>query len=463
MQLRRRGTFNAGHLGFPRSRYALLALGCVGAVGACAAEPEGGRWLRGELTRSDGIVRAVGEATAYPYVCTVRMGSSSACSGSLVARNVVLTAAHCVEGERSFTVTCPYSGDTASASSREAVMSPTGGDSFAGDYITPESGSDVALIHLDRDIRATRFGSVRLVNVAPPQRVFVIGRINDGTFTNRLWISPPFNAIWRYGSGLIPNAIGANTGVTQSGDSGGALFDATTQEIIGVVSGGSDYTSIYGVVGKQADWYRSTLARWSGAAPPSPPPSMPPSMPPSPPSDECAAQATSCGACTPIAGCGWCGATSACISVDRDGVPLAACASGFALNPPDCAPPMTPAPPPGPARPPGASETCGRYEGWDNRSCVSGSEMVRCMGSSLERVQCAPGGSCIGRPAGFDDVCVPPPGEGEPCGEYDWIDVFTCNQSHTQRVICVNGRLLREPCAHGCVTYPEGVDDLCAP
>jgi hypothetical protein len=87
---------------------------------------------------------------------------------------------------------------------------------------------------------------------------------------------------------------------------------------------------------------------------------------------------------------------------------------------------------------------------------------VRCTGGTLERGACAAGGRCVTRAVGYDDVCVPPPGEGEPCGDYSWINVFTCNVSRTQRVICVDGRLLREPCASGCVTRAVGVDDVCA-
>lgn len=103
------------------------------------------------------------------------------------------------------------------------------------------------------------------------------------------------------------------------------------------------------------------------------------------------------------------------------------------------------------------------YADYDIRTCTSEREWVVCDGGSLHRETCPTGGRCITRPPGFDDVCVPPPGTGEPCGEYSWIDIYTCNRSRTQRVICADGRLIREPCAHGCITRPTGTDDECAP
>lgn len=255
---------------------ALLSMGC----GAADDAP-----LIGLDTRSDEIVRPSGEATTHPYACTIRMGAGGACSGALVARNVVLTASHCVSGASTFTVQCPYSGDTAPATGRESMMSPTGRLSFAGGYIRPESGSDVALIHLDRDVRATRFASVRLTNVGTGTRAYVIGRINNGSFTNRLWVSPVINLVWRYGPGNPPYALGAATGLTQPGDSGGPTFDANTDEIIGVVSGGSSRSSMYGVVGAHAQWFTDTVTRWSGAppagggaTPPTPPTGDPPAV-----------------------------------------------------------------------------------------------------------------------------------------------------------------------------------------
>ena len=85
------------------------------------------------------------------------------------------------------------------------------------------------------------------------------------------------------------------------------------------------------------------------------------------------------------------------------------------------------------------------------------------VGGALQRTACAPGGRCLSRPDGYDDVCLPSPGTGEACGANSWVSVFTCNRDRTQRVLCAQGVLLRESCPRGCLTRPSGEDDVCAP
>ncbi len=121
--------------------------------------------------------------------------------------------------------------------------------------------------------------------------------------------------------------------------------------------------------------------------PPSEPPPEPP--PPPPPADRCAA-ATSCGACAPLVGCGWCGADSRCVSVDRNGLPTGACGGGFAPTSVDC---------------PNASgvTSCGRFASWSVWTCTDSRTRVRCRGGSLEREVCS--GRCAVYPTGVDDRC----------------------------------------------------------
>jgi hypothetical protein len=127
------------------------------------------------------------------------------------------------------------------------------------------------------------------------------------------------------------------------------------------------------------------------ASPPAPDASVaPPDVSADRPSTDPCARASTCGGCTPLAGCGWCGASGACVTVDRAGLPVGACASGFAVSPPDC---------------PSASGVvaCGRYAGWSVWTCTSERTRVRCAGGSLQREACAT--RCVTRPTGVDDVC----------------------------------------------------------
>jgi hypothetical protein len=142
------------------------------------------------------------------------------------------------------------------------------------------------------------------------------------------------------------------------------------------------------------------------------------------------------------------------------GTPPAPSPDAGAPSPDAGAPPVEPdaSAPPAPA-----PEACGRYEGYDVRTCAGSAEMIRCVGGALQRTACAPGGRCLSRPDGYDDVCLPAPGTGEACGANSWVSVFTCNRDRTQRVLCANGTLLRESCPRGCLTRPSGQDDVCAP
>lgn len=78
------------------------------------------------------------------------------------------------------------------------------------------------------------------------------------------------------------------------------------------------------------------------------------------------------------------------MSVDRDGLPAAACAGGFALSPPDC--PAT-----------DGRTACGRYTPWTIWTCTDDRTRVRCREGSLEREVCAR--RCLRYPVGVDDRC----------------------------------------------------------
>jgi hypothetical protein len=210
------------------------------------------------------------------------------------------------------------------------------------------------------------------------------------------------------------------------GDSGGPVIHASTNEVSRVNSSYGSYDG-FGDVPTFYEEIRAQITAWGESLerPAPPAPAVDAGSPPAPPPP----------------------------------APEPAVDAGAPPAPP---PPMPPEPAPDAGSPPGV-EACGRYAGWSVRTCISDVEAIRCVNGALARTACEPGGSCLRRPTGYDDVCIPPAGEGEPCGQYAWINVFTCNQSRTQRVLCANGRLLREPCERGCLVRRTGIDDVCAP
>lgn len=178
--------------------------------------------------------------------------------------------------------------------------------------------------------------------------------------------------------------FGENVGALCPGDSGGPVL-TEAGSVLRINSGyyysGAD---IFGEVPPNYARLAAQVAAWSGTPPPAPGPTPTP-MPtptPTPTPDPCVARSNTCGNCTPIAGCGWCGATSTCVSVNSEGNPTRACASGFALNPPDC--------------PGSGGDRCGAYAAFPEFTCRQGATgFARCRaGGDPEFLTCPSGTYC---------------------------------------------------------------------
>lgn len=75
---------------------------------------------------------------------------------------------------------------------------------------------------------------------------------------------------------------------------------------------------------------------WAWVPTQCPAPSTDAGAPPDASSTDPCARFTSCGACTPVNGCGWCGATGQCVSGTQTGPVRGTCASGYAWLPQEC-------------------------------------------------------------------------------------------------------------------------------
>ena len=86
----------------PHAFLAVLLTSTVAGVTACSAG------AGNDGSRPANIVGGV-RASDHPEAVLVDM-DGAACSGSLIAPRVVLTAGHCVDGSSVWTITAPYAG-----------------------------------------------------------------------------------------------------------------------------------------------------------------------------------------------------------------------------------------------------------------------------------------------------------------------------------------------------------------
>src|SRR5690348_15102435 len=121
----------------------ICALAAIAACGAASDDP-------GAQSASTEAVRGSTPAVGHPEGCVID-NPDDACSGSLVAPNVILTAAHCVANYSSWTAQCPRSGFAGSVHGSYGEVA----QSFPA-WGTPstyaDAGSDVGLVRLDRSL-----------------------------------------------------------------------------------------------------------------------------------------------------------------------------------------------------------------------------------------------------------------------------------------------------------------------
>ena len=153
------------------------ALTLVAALGACNANPP-------NLLICDSEIVSGAAASSYTeavFVDMLKNGSVvSACSGALIAPQVVLTAGHCVDGFDGWHVTAPYAGDqTAVATSAETFdwkNEPT-------DVVNP-SHHDIGLVYLSKPIVLTQYPVLAQIPLPSGSRAVNVGRIQHGKFSS---------------------------------------------------------------------------------------------------------------------------------------------------------------------------------------------------------------------------------------------------------------------------------------
>lgn len=276
----------------------ILLTTALGALAACVESPSEPSIEPIDDTVSvdtDAIIGGV-EATAYPEAVVINMGSASgyyACSGTLIAPKVVLTAGHCVDGMSSWTV---YGAGVM----RTAVSAETYDYKGNADYVNLKQ-HDVGLVFLNQPITITKYPTLTQA-VAPEQSAAInVGRIKNGKMTSSAYMAPIRI------SQLAPGAFYYRAEQSiEPGDSGGGVFLKDTHTLVAVNSGVA--AAVKMEVLARTDLVNAWIAdriKKSGTAdlPPAPPSTpdaavtpdarMPDAPPPKPPEPQCLQQAIS--------------------------------------------------------------------------------------------------------------------------------------------------------------------------
>ena len=183
----------------------------------------------------------------------------AACSGSVIAPKVVLTAGHCVDGTTSWKITAPYSGkQRANASTGTTFDWAENG----AETVNPNH-HDIGLIFLDTAITLSSYPTLAQSPVADGTGIVNIGRIQDGTLSNSdLFVGASTTVKNATSSGYPFDYV--STDIIQSGDSGGPDELPGTHTIVSVNSGAGGGTQVLARVDLLYSWIQQQIAAHGG-------------------------------------------------------------------------------------------------------------------------------------------------------------------------------------------------------
>lgn len=210
------------------------------------------------------------KTTAYPSAALLNMkaatGGMYACTASVIAPKVVLTAGHCVDGMVAWDV-------YANGSLRSSTKGETYDWKENGATTVNPLHHDIGLVYLTDPIVLPSYPALATQIAAMGATAIDVGRIRAGAVTNEIYSAPI-----KLRSGALvgfPFDYAAD-GVIEHGDSGGPVFLDGTQTIIAVNSGLGGNIEVLARVDLLADWLKARIAAQSGLpVPPAPAPKPP--------------------------------------------------------------------------------------------------------------------------------------------------------------------------------------------
>jgi hypothetical protein len=218
------------------TRIAIVAM--MTSMAACTAESSTESSVEDDLIdQADAIIGGV-PATNFPESALLSLKKNGrafgACSGTVIAPRVVLTAGHCVNGATQWDVTAPFANNQRASSSKGALLDYQFVD--PNQETVDPNRHDVGLVILDTPINLTTFPTLATSKVADGTQVVNIGRIQDGRLSNtQLFVSSAIPVRDAARQGFPFDYIAVET--IQSGDSGGPDMLAGTHTIVAVNSG----------------------------------------------------------------------------------------------------------------------------------------------------------------------------------------------------------------------------------